>query len=679
MWNLSSLAQKAKEAAARLESQLDDSIGIADDSLFGGTKSSTADGGAGSTSGGATTTTTSLTTAQEELHDDLNEEDDFFSESHHERLMTKPDVQQKIEQTSSQSGQGYDVNTQLQQQYRQEEVAAPAGATKMDVSVDEENDFFGDNTTPTAMVATQQHDQYDYGGQTNLSSDNISEEEVDFGADDSGGDGWEEGDDIPLDDDNEEELFSDKQNEQQEGHQQQTESAPQEVDMITPMDSDSPIEEPTEEIAVEEAVEQLSEIEPLSSEVVDEEVVVEQSMSEEGGSFGMPPPVNEHVEERSNALESEAFVEEHQPEEVEATIFAPVDDVDMIGETAPIDIDPSLPATEGDSTQYDYTLPTEDSQTETMLQHDDIMTPAVDYSSDSQPQTSTTATSSPSIDDTEKMQFLETISQLESQLLLREQQLASKSDQITSLTMQNEEETTKLRQIITETKEEAKKRILRAKERVDEMQSKLSEAVRRADSAGGNNHEQSEIIAALRAEGDQLARKQSQMEQSVRSAKGEARDLKEQLDIQTESRVKALEKIASLEKDVKSLKDELSSARKGESQSKKLEGDLVAAKEESEKQRASNLGLEQQLKELKEENKSLRKEVDDAKQGAALESERESSKLRKERDDMLGDLESKLRTSEREANVREDALRHEVSELRKRWQDAVRRAEGKGY
>eukprot|EP01082_Thalassiosira_pseudonana_P004310 g4615.t1 g4615 contig15:1394936-1397140(-) len=347
----------------------------------------------------------------------------------------------------------------------------------------------------------------------------------------------------------------------------------------------------------------------------------------------------------------------------------------MIGETAPIDIDPSLPATEGDSTQYDYTLPTEDSQTETMLQHDDIMTPAVDYSSDSQPQTSTTATSSPSIDDTEKMQFLETISQLESQLLLREQQLASKSDQITSLTMQNEEETTKLRQIITETKEEAKKRILRAKERVDEMQSKLSEAVRRADSAGGNNHEQSEIIAALRAEGDQLARKQSQMEQSVRSAKGEARDLKEQLDIQTESRVKALEKIASLEKDVKSLKDELSSARKGESQSKKLEGDLVAAKEESEKQRASNLGLEQQLKELKEENKSLRKEVDDAKQGAALESERESSKLRKERDDMLGDLESKLRTSEREANVREDALRHEVSELRKRWQDAVRRAE----
>lgn len=128
---------------------------------------------------------------------------------------------------------------------------------------------------------------------------------------------------------------------------------------------------------------------------------------------------------------------------------------------------------------------------------------------------------------------------------------------------------------------------------------------------------------------------------------------------------------------VKSLKEELSSARKGESQSKKLEGELVAAKEESEKQRASNLGLEQQLKELKEENKSLKKEASEARDGAAAELKGESNKLRKERDDMLGDLESKLRTSEREANVREDALRHEVSELRKRWQDAVRRAEGK--
>jgi len=279
------------------------------------------------------------------------------------------------------------------------------------------------------------------------------------------------------------------------------------------------------------------------------------------------------------------------------------------------------------------------------------------------------------MDDTEKQQFLETIASLESQLMQREEQLASKSDQITSLTLQSEAETAKLRQVIAETKDEAKKRILRAKERVEEMQNKLTDAVRRADAAGGNNQEQSDMINALRAEGEQLARKQRDMEQSVRNAKGQARDLQEKLDAEKGAKEQALTKVESLEREVKSLKDDLTSARKGESQSKKLESDLVSIKEESEKQRASNLGLEQQVKELKEENKSLKKEVEDAKSGAAMELEGESNKLRKERDEMLSDLESKLRTSEREANVREDALRHEVSELRKRWQDAVRRAE----
>lgn len=38
-------------------------------------------------------------------------------------------------------------------------------------------------------------------------------------------------------------------------------------------------------------------------------------------------------------------------------------------------------------------------------------------------------------------------------------------------------------------------------------------------------------------------------------------------------------------------------------------------------------------------------------------------------------MESKLRVSEREASLREDSLRHEVSELRKRWQEAVRRCD----
>ena len=63
-------------------------------------------------------------------------------------------------------------------------------------------------------------------------------------------------------------------------------------------------------------------------------------------------------------------------------------------------------------------------------------------------------------------------------------------------------------------------------------------------------------------------------------------------------------------------------------------------------------------------------------EGALVENERESRKLRKEHNTVIADLESKLQTAEKEAAVREDSLRLEVEELRKRWQDAVRRADG---
>ena len=276
----------------------------------------------------------------------------------------------------------------------------------------------------------------------------------------------------------------------------------------------------------------------------------------------------------------------------------------------------------------------------------------------------------------ERRRHLEEMTDLESRLRQRERQLASMSEMIATLSSQHESEVMEMRRIISETKDEAKRRITKSRERVEEMQGRLAEANRRADAAGGMEQGQSDLIAELRAEGEKLARKQGQMEQLVRTAKGEARDLEERLEAERSTREREASRADALEKEVKSLKDGLSAAKKGESQSKKLEGELLAAREESEKQRASNTVLDQQMKELREENKSLRREVQEARDGAALELEEELNKLRRERDGMLGDLEAKLRTSEREANVREDALRHEVSELRKRWQDAVRRAEG---
>ncbi|KAL7516629.1 hypothetical protein ACHAWX_001624 [Stephanocyclus meneghinianus] len=620
MWNVSlgALAQKAKEAAARLESHLDDSIGIADDSLFGNKSSAASDSALGA-----------LGTTREGIHDDFNDEDDFFSDTHHEDLLA-----QRPQPQVDNGHLGDNMSKQL---------SSPL-AKKLDVSADDGDNFFGEE---------DKEESYPDAQPTEVSETN-NEEEVDFGMGDAGeGDGWGEGEDIRLDD--EEDLVMIEQ-EQKQVVERDLEGKTVEAGLNEAHEASTEFDHVTELLGT-----------PCLSSSTSQEII-KNSASEDGSPFVNMPPNNVDVVEdlyedevETSMVEAESFRKEaaSRTDEVEPEVVGQEERfVEM--ETLQTGQEPLETSTEEEP--HGEVVENESGETSTSLIQNEF--PAM-----------STMVKAPGTKETEKLQFLETISQLESQLLHREEQLASKSEQITSLTMQHESEITKLRQVISETKEEARKRILKAKERVEEMQSKLSEAVRRAESAGGDSHEQSEIIAALRAEGEQLARKQSQMEQSVRSAKSEARDLAEQVQIQKEGRESALKKIEVLEKEIKSLKDELASARKGESQSKKLENDLFAAKEESEKQRASNLGLEQELRELREENKTLRKAVEDAKAGAALESEKEANKLRKERDDMLSDLESKLRTCERESNLREDALRHEVSELRKRWQDAVRRAE----
>ena len=262
---------------------------------------------------------------------------------------------------------------------------------------------------------------------------------------------------------------------------------------------------------------------------------------------------------------------------------------------------------------------------------------------------------------------------LKNELKLREEQLANKSNQMTQLQAMWEAEGQELRQKIQETKDEAKKRISRAKERCEAAEAKLMQEM------GAKNEstaQKDQIIAELRAEGENLARKQSEMEKLVRTAKSENRDLQLKLDTETAAKTQALEKIAKLEAELKSTKENLAAARKGESLSEKLENDLLAARSEVETKGTAIMSLEQQVKELKAEGKELREEVEKARKLAAQEAQQESKKIRREHNEVIADLETKLRTSEREAGVREDALRHEVSELRKRWQDAVRRADG---
>lgn len=265
----------------------------------------------------------------------------------------------------------------------------------------------------------------------------------------------------------------------------------------------------------------------------------------------------------------------------------------------------------------------------------------------------------------QKLQFLQ------ASLQQREDQLASKAEQMASMASMHEREKEDLLAKIKETKEEAMKRIQSAKERVETMEAKL----KATGSATQDAAAQEEIIVALREEGGKLARKQADMEKAVRAAKMEARDLLLQLQRETETNEKAQEKIAKLEADYKDTKAELAAARKGETMATKLENEVASLKEELERKTSANLELNQQVKELKSKIKELKDEVAEATRGALLESKRESSKIKREHGDLLTEMELKLRASEREASVREDALRQEVSDLRKRWQDAVRRAD----
>ena len=259
-------------------------------------------------------------------------------------------------------------------------------------------------------------------------------------------------------------------------------------------------------------------------------------------------------------------------------------------------------------------------------------------------------------------------------LAQREEQLAAKAEQMFQLQQMYEKEKQELQKKLADTKEEAKKRIMKARERCETAEAKLqaSTSALTEDAA-----QQAQLVAALRQEGEKLAHKQSAMEQTVRAARGEARELREALDEEITAKENALDKIETLEVELKSTQEQLSAARKGETQAGKLDAELQAAKEEISSKSNSIMNLEQNVKELKAENKELFEEVEAARQGAAVDSANQIKKLRKDHNTAIADLESKLQTSEREAALREDALRHEVEEVRKRWQDAVRRADGK--
>jgi hypothetical protein len=262
----------------------------------------------------------------------------------------------------------------------------------------------------------------------------------------------------------------------------------------------------------------------------------------------------------------------------------------------------------------------------------------------------------------------ERLEQVSTHLLQREEQLVSKTTQLSVLQADWEKERGELQAKILATKDEAKRRIQKAKERADAAEAKLK-------SVSSDDSQQAEVIAALRSEGERLAVKQAEMEKAVRAAKSESRQLREVLDDETQAKEVALANVKTLEADLKETRENLASARRGESQADKLESELALAREELERKGSAILSMEQQIKECKKEIKELVEELENSRRGAAIDSQAQQEKLMKHHEESVKDLESKLRSMEREAAIREDALRHEVDELRKRWQDAVRRAD----
>jgi hypothetical protein len=273
----------------------------------------------------------------------------------------------------------------------------------------------------------------------------------------------------------------------------------------------------------------------------------------------------------------------------------------------------------------------------------------------------------------------QSIAKLQEELHQREQQLFSKTEQITMMEAMHEKEKQDLLSKIQSTKDEAKRRIQKAKERVDAVELKLQQMSSQQTSHTAVQEEtiqqQSILITELRREGEKLAQKQADMELVVRTSKTETRELRQQIaDLEEETNV-LTEKLSKLEADYKSVQGELNNARQGMSQVGHLDSELKMVREESEKRASTILTLEQTIKELKATNKEMENELKVTRKGAAIETEQERKRLILEHNQVISDMGMKLQATEREAAIREDALRVEIDDLRKRWQESVRRAD----
>lgn len=278
------------------------------------------------------------------------------------------------------------------------------------------------------------------------------------------------------------------------------------------------------------------------------------------------------------------------------------------------------------------------------------------------PPTTTTPSSSSNNDNEELIKsLLSEIDDLKSLTKIQETQLTSQAQSLSTMTQEHYNEKSNLESQILHVKEEAKKRIARAKDRVH--------------NATNDVESKDKVIDELRSEGDKLSIAKGTIEQLCRQAKNEVRELQTYNQELNEHNSQLQSKLSSTKSEVDALTKELNDAKKYIEKCATLEHTVHMLKEENTTFTHQKQTQEQQIQQLKHSLQEYQQEYQQNDALKQIESSKEIENIHKEKDDIRSDLERKLRLQEREANAREDALRNEMEELRKRWQDAVRRAD----
>jgi len=654
------LAEKAAAAAENIEGQLNQSVGASPEALAEMKKN-------GQTAAG---NLSSLPPTNETLIDDdedpFNEDDDFYDDDsldidmHEENNanVEKPDEEDSVSDPSSKDG------------------TDPSADRLEDIQSIKEKDVMEDSKAPEETVVMDDiqpaHSDIQDEGLYDDDEEEEEEEQEEIDVDEYGQTQVDQVNGAPssVEEFNDIEAESTLDNEQESNAEVVHEEEHQTIfDIDNEQESNAPA-------LVEDEEQEVKEFEPPMVQVE------ESTMMEDVPS---PPKDTDTI---GNFLHKAAAklhnlqnngIQEHQNIEVDDNSIDMVpgieetpDDIGEQSELAPV-IDEAPLEVSGEPSDTMPVTPAEEELSQIDAQGDEIYDTDGEESVYVSKEEADALQNKHSFDNALKLQLQE----LQKKLAQREDQLASKAVQITEMMESHEKETSLLESKIKETKEEAKKRVNKAREKIDDVKAKLADANARASSVGSTSSDQEGLIAALREEGEKLARKQSDMEYLVREARGNIRDLKNQHDSEKAAKEKAEGKIAGLESELKITKTELSAARQKGGLADKLDSDLLVAKEEREKNASIILGLEAKLKESKSRNKELQKEMEQALEDKVSQLEYETASIKNEKDSILKDLETKLRTSDREANLREDSLRHEVAELRKRWQEAVRRCDGK--